>query len=146
VFAFGDCSVFCRADGAWSAVTAIKNEGAEVASNATAALPYLPETTPEALPVAVTAGSALFVMTDGVGDPLIWRSCCQVGRRSLACRRLVCAVAVRGSRGGASGLSWFGGGARLIFEGCVPHDPVFVAVRGLGAGAARVPGGGAGCP
>ena len=31
----------------------------------------------------------------------------------------------------------FGGVARLIFEGWVPHDPVFVAVRGLGAGAAR---------
>ncbi len=31
----------------------------------------------------------------------------------------------------------FGGDARLIFEGWVPHDPVFVAVRGLGAGAAR---------
>lgn len=30
----------------------------------------------------------------------------------------------------------FGGGARLIFEGWVPHDPVFVAVRGLEAGAA----------
>jgi len=25
----------------------------------------------------------------------------------------------------------FGGDARLIFEGWVPHDPVFVAVRGL---------------
>jgi hypothetical protein len=38
-----------------------------------------------------------------------------------------------------------GGVARLIFEGWVPHDPVFVAVRGLGAGAAtdRVVGG---CP
>jgi hypothetical protein len=30
----------------------------------------------------------------------------------------------------------FGGDARLIFEGWVPHDPVFVAVRGLEAGAA----------
>jgi len=29
----------------------------------------------------------------------------------------------------------FGGVARLIFEGWVPHDPVFVAVRGLDAGA-----------
>ena len=29
-----------------------------------------------------------------------------------------------------------GGDARLIFEGWVPHDPVFVAVRGLVAGAA----------
>src|SRR4051812_15785934 len=43
---------------------------------------------------------------------------------------------VRGSRGGASGLSLFGGDARLIFEGWVPHDPVFVAVRCLEAGAA----------
>jgi hypothetical protein len=31
----------------------------------------------------------------------------------------------------------FGGDARLIFEGWVPHDPVFVAVRCLEAGAAR---------
>ena len=61
---------------------------------------------------------------------------CQAGRR---CWRLVDAVGrlgARGSRGGASGLSWFGGGARLIFEGWVPHDPVFVAVRGQRAGAA----------
>ena len=28
------------------------------------------------------------------------------------------------------------GAVRLIFEGWLPHDPVFVAVRGLGAGAA----------
>jgi len=32
----------------------------------------------------------------------------------------------------------FGGVARLIFEGWVPHDPVFVAVRCLGSGAATV--------
>lgn len=30
----------------------------------------------------------------------------------------------------------FGGDARLIFEDWIPHDPVFVAVRCLKAGAA----------
>ena len=70
VFAFGDCSVFALSAGTWAALTAVKNAGADVASNATAALPYLPEVTPEAVPVSVAAGSAVFVMTDGVGDPL----------------------------------------------------------------------------
>jgi hypothetical protein len=34
----------------------------------------------------------------------------------------------------------FGGDARLIFEGWVPHDPVFVAVRGLVSMDAEVAG------
>ena len=49
--------------------------------------------------------------------------------------------ALRGWRAGVpgaarAGSASIGGVARLIFEGWVPHDPVFVAVRGLGAGAA----------
>src|SRR5215208_2886225 len=72
---------------------------------------------------------------------LIWRSRCQVAGGSWRVGARRSAGAVRGSRGGASGLSFFGGDARLIFEGWVPHDPVFVAVRGLEAGAASGRGG-----
>jgi hypothetical protein len=53
-----------------------------------------------------------------------------------------------GSAGGSGvpgaardGGQLIGGVARLIFEGWVPQDPVFVAVRGLEAGAATFPGG-----
>lgn len=69
-------------------------------------------------------------------EALIWRSCCQ-GASGLG---------VPGGAWWLAGGPWFpgrrewaqlfGGDARLIFEGWVPHDPVFVAVRGLGAGAA----------
>jgi hypothetical protein len=70
VLALGDCSVFLLADGTWRPVTSVKNEGAEMASNATVALPYVPAEHPEVLPLAVPPGDAVFVMTDGVGDPL----------------------------------------------------------------------------
>jgi hypothetical protein len=71
VIALGDTSVFLLdRDGAWSPITDVKNEGAEVASSAVLALPYLPHEQLVPRPVRLAAGEALFVMTDGVGDPL----------------------------------------------------------------------------
>jgi hypothetical protein len=70
VLAFGDCSVFRLSAGTWDAVTAIKNDGADVATSATVALPYVPENAPAALDFALAPGESAFVMTDGVGDPL----------------------------------------------------------------------------
>ncbi len=69
--ALGDPSAFTLgADGAWRPLTAVKNADAEIATSATAALPYLPAELPAATPIALAAGERLFVMTDGVGDPL----------------------------------------------------------------------------
>ena len=48
----------------------------------------------------------------------------------------VVGVVGSGLSGRREGRQLVGGDARLIFEGWVPHDLVFVAVRGLGAGAA----------
>jgi hypothetical protein len=71
LIAVGDPSAFALgADGAWSALTAVKNADAEVATSATAALPYLPAELPAATPIELAAGERVFVMTDGVGDPL----------------------------------------------------------------------------
>jgi hypothetical protein len=67
----GDTSVFqLSPDGEWRSVTAIKNEGAAISTSAVMALPYLPRELPRPLSVTVGRGEAMFVMTDGVGDPL----------------------------------------------------------------------------
>jgi Protein phosphatase 2C len=67
----GDTSVFQLSPGGdWRSVTAIKNEGAAISTSAVMALPYLPRELPRPLLVTVDRGEALFVMTDGVGDPL----------------------------------------------------------------------------
>lgn len=71
VIALGDTSVFLLdADGRWWPITDVKNEGAQIASSATLALPYLPSVALEAIKIRLAAGDSLFVMTDGVGDPL----------------------------------------------------------------------------
>jgi serine/threonine protein phosphatase PrpC len=71
VLALGDTSAFVLgADRAWRAITDIKNDGADIASSATAALPYLPSESPDARPVTLERGEVLLVMTDGVGDAL----------------------------------------------------------------------------
>jgi hypothetical protein len=68
--AVGDTSVFLLdAASAWCPVTAVKNEGAQVASSATMALPHQPREV-HALDLRIEPGERLFVMTDGVGDPL----------------------------------------------------------------------------
>ena len=58
------------------------------------------------------------------------------GRRWLASWALGVGWCGPGFPGRRERAQLFGGDARLIFEGWVPHDPVFVAVRGLEAGAA----------
>jgi hypothetical protein len=71
VIALGDTSVFLLAsDGTWWPITDVKNEGAEIASSATLALPYLPAVRLEPIRIRLRTGDSLFVMTDGVGDPL----------------------------------------------------------------------------
>lgn len=64
----GDSSAWVLADGEWSSLTAIKNEGAEIASMEVRGLPLVGacSTTDGAL----TAGEVLVLMTDGLGDAL----------------------------------------------------------------------------
>ena len=71
VLPIGDTSVWVlRAGTAWSSVTAIKNAGSDVASSATAALPLLPPAALVPTTVTVAEDDVLFVLSDGVGDPL----------------------------------------------------------------------------
>jgi serine/threonine protein phosphatase PrpC len=65
----GDSSAWvCHASGRWECLHGIKNDGAEIASSDTAALPMV--TSFESTPHRVAAGDLLVLMTDGVGDPL----------------------------------------------------------------------------
>jgi hypothetical protein len=69
---FGDSPVMVLERGRWFAITGVKNAGREVATSAVAALPHLP-VDGSRLPVfqhRVRSDAAVFVMTDGVGDPL----------------------------------------------------------------------------
>jgi hypothetical protein len=71
VICLGDTSVFRLAqDGGWEPITNVKNAGAAISTSATAALPYLPSNVLEPIPITLSVGEGLFVMTDGVGDPL----------------------------------------------------------------------------
>jgi hypothetical protein len=71
VLPIGDTSVWIlRAGGEWQSITAIKNAGEAVATSAVFALPLLPATSLVALPAVLSAGDALFAVTDGIGDPL----------------------------------------------------------------------------
>lgn len=71
VVVLGDTSAFLLNERTgWTPVTAVKNDGALIASSATAALPYLPQEAPVPSPVVIAGGSALILMSDGVGDPL----------------------------------------------------------------------------
>jgi hypothetical protein len=71
VVPIGDTSGWVlRAGGRWASVTDIKNADNAVAVSATAALPLLPSTGMVPLSVDLGPGDALFVLTDGVGDPL----------------------------------------------------------------------------
>jgi hypothetical protein len=71
VLPIGDTSVWIlRAGSGWESVTAIKNDGEAVASSAVFALPLLPADALVPIPATLEPGDALFVVTDGVGDPL----------------------------------------------------------------------------
>jgi hypothetical protein len=71
VVPIGDTSGWIlRKGGQWEPVTEVKNQGNAVAVSATAALPLLPSGPVVPLAADLQAGDALFVLTDGVGDPL----------------------------------------------------------------------------
>ena len=71
VLPIGDTSVWIlRADGSWEPITLVKNAGEAVASSAVFALPLLPADTLVPLGATLQPGDALFVVTDGIGDPL----------------------------------------------------------------------------
>lgn len=54
----------------WVALGDVKNEGNVIAESATACLPLVPKEPPAVVETALGAGSALLLLTDGVGDPL----------------------------------------------------------------------------
>jgi hypothetical protein len=64
----GDSSAFLLMENRWSALTVVKNEGAEVASSAVHPLPGSPE--PFFHCGTLPRGACLCLMTDGLGDPL----------------------------------------------------------------------------
>ncbi len=71
VLPIGDTSVWVlRASGSWDSVTPIKNEGEAIASSAVFALPLLPSSSLMASTTRLDPGDAIFVVTDGIGDPL----------------------------------------------------------------------------
>ncbi|WP_410564523.1 protein phosphatase 2C domain-containing protein [Amycolatopsis sp. cmx-4-61] len=73
VVALGDTSAWLLTAGAevpWTPLQEVKNSDGEVASNATAAIPVVPAVAPKPVVVRFGPGSALVLMTDGVGDAL----------------------------------------------------------------------------
>ncbi|MDS0133216.1 MULTISPECIES: protein phosphatase 2C domain-containing protein [unclassified Amycolatopsis] len=73
VVTLGDTSAWLltpAADVAWTPLQHVKNSDSVVASSATAAIPVVPAVAPEAVIARFGPGSALVLMTDGVGDAL----------------------------------------------------------------------------
>jgi serine/threonine protein phosphatase PrpC len=72
VMAHGDTSAWILRHGrdAWEPLQAVKNASAEVATSATAALPYVPASRPDALVLTVGPQDVLLLASDGIGDPL----------------------------------------------------------------------------
>lgn len=68
VVAAGDSSALVLSQGQWHPLTAVKNAGSDMASNAVLALPRAVEVAPQA--GFLRPGEALAVITDGIGDPL----------------------------------------------------------------------------
>jgi serine/threonine protein phosphatase PrpC len=68
VVAAGDSSAMILSEGAWHPISAVKNDGAEVASSAVSPLPMSTAVTP--VVGFLEPGQALAVITDGIGDPL----------------------------------------------------------------------------
>lgn len=71
VVRLGDASgwLLDRVDG-WIPLGEVKNEGNVIAESATACLPLVPESDPVIVETSLDTGAALFLLTDGVGDPL----------------------------------------------------------------------------
>jgi len=67
----GDTSAWILRSGrTWEPQQAVKNNGKDVASSATRALPYFPERAPAAIRARLGPADTLVLMTDGIGDPL----------------------------------------------------------------------------
>lgn len=64
----GDSSIWTMSNRGWQSLTPIKNAEAEIASNVVRGLPYVGESM--AFAGVLAAEEALFLMTDGLGDPL----------------------------------------------------------------------------
>lgn len=68
---YGDTSAWILRSGRdWEPQQAVKNDGKEVASSATRALPYLPERPPTPILSRLGTTDTLVLMSDGIGDPL----------------------------------------------------------------------------
>ena len=71
IFRYGDTSAWILRSGHhWEPQQPVKNEGTEVASSATDALPYLPERPPAPIRVYLGQNDVLALISDGIGDPL----------------------------------------------------------------------------
>ncbi|UOZ07950.1 protein phosphatase 2C domain-containing protein [Amycolatopsis sp. WQ 127309] len=73
VVALGDTSAWLLNPGEavpWTPLQHVKNSDSEVASSTTAAIPVVPAVAPETVVVRFGPGTALVLMTDGVGDAL----------------------------------------------------------------------------
>jgi serine/threonine protein phosphatase PrpC len=68
VVAAGDSSALILSSGRWHPVTAMKNAGSDLASNAVRALPRDVQVTP--ITGYLPPGDALVLVTDGIGDPM----------------------------------------------------------------------------
>lgn len=67
----GDSSGWLLEDGTrWTPLGDVKNAGNVIAESATACLPLVPDEDPVLVQASVGPGSALVLMSDGVGDPL----------------------------------------------------------------------------
>ena len=66
--AAGDSSALILSEGHWHPITAVKNAGSDVASNAVLALPRDVQVAP--VTGFLPPGEALVVVTDGIGDPM----------------------------------------------------------------------------
>jgi serine/threonine protein phosphatase PrpC len=66
--ASGDSSALVLSHGRWFPITAVKNAGSDLVSNAVLALPRAVEVAP--VSGVLQPGAALVVVTDGIGDPM----------------------------------------------------------------------------
>lgn len=71
ILALGDSSAWVLRSGTrWEPQFPVKNDGAELASSTTSALPFLPKRLPSPVETMVGADDALLLISDGIGDPL----------------------------------------------------------------------------
>lgn len=66
----GDCAGLTLADGAWTPLTHVKNQGAEIASSVVQGLPRASAAADLVTGRSLAPGEALLLITDGIGDSL----------------------------------------------------------------------------